>query len=88
MPQRPEGWTHPLRYCAAPPGPLHLRPESRKRNVLPRCRTVVEPTDFVGGSQSLRTGAANEKGPRTAEPFFCLVARPEGFEPPTLRFEA
>ena len=76
----------PAPLPCGPAGPLHSRPEARDCNVSPRGRAVIEPADDVGGSQSPRNGATDEKGPQG--PFFYRVARPEGFEPPTLRFEA
>ena len=44
--------------------------------------------DDVGGSQTLSGTKEMKRSPSCEEPFSISLARPEGFEPPTLRFEA
>ena len=44
--------------------------------------------DDVGGSQPVGGDERNEKGSPLRATLIHFLARPEGFEPPTLRFEA
>ena len=74
---RPEGLTraiHGTRGCAPP--------SASKSAILPICRTRL--IDYVGGSM---VGFSNAKK-NLHLAGFCMMARPEGFEPPTTWFVA
>ena len=78
------------------PAPLRATPlgSSRNRSVaaMPRCPTArtrgCRTPDDVGGSQATPGGSGETKKGPLRGTLSVSLARPEGFEPPTLRFEA
>ena len=83
------GIAAPLR-CRPPRwGRCRCAPLPRIGNVQPRGREVVEPPT-TSGVPDVPAAHRNEmrRGATFEAPLLISYARPEGFEPPTLRFEA